>query len=66
VHVAQRAKQVGDVVLGRQQPGLAQDPSEGFLHQIFGLLAGAAHRPRGSVEPIDVIPEPLGVELPRG
>jgi hypothetical protein len=57
--VAERAQEVADVVLAAEQARAAEDSCVGLLDEV-GVLAGAAERPRGPVEPVDVSPSRVG------
>jgi hypothetical protein len=60
--VPQRAKEIAKVVLVAEQAGPSEQTGIGFLNEVLGILARAAKRPRGPVEPVDVISEPGGIE----
>jgi hypothetical protein len=45
-------------------PGLSENLGECVLDQILGLLARGAHRPRGTIEPVDMVPETGRIEKP--
>ena len=61
--VAQDAQQVAEVVVVAQEARLDEDLGEGLLHEVLGVLARAAQRPRGAVEPVDVIAKRGRIEL---
>ncbi len=58
----QRAVEVRDVVLAPHEPRPAQDLRVGLLHEILGVLARTAQRPRRAEEPVDVVAEGLRIE----
>ena len=60
--VAQRTEEVAEVVLVAEQPGSPEHARVGLLDEVLGVLAGAAERPGGPVEPVYVISEPSRVE----
>ncbi len=60
--VAQGAHQVGALAALVHGPGAGQDAGEDLLHQVFGVLARSAQRPRGSVEHVQVLTEGRGIQ----
>jgi RNA polymerase sigma factor (sigma-70 family) len=60
--VAKRAQQVAEVVLAAEQARAGQHARVGFLDEVLGVLARAAERPGGPVEPVEVVSELGGVE----
>ena len=60
--VAQRTQEVAEVVLVAKQARAGEQARVGLLDEILGILARAAERPGGPVEPVEVVSEPGGVE----
>jgi hypothetical protein len=61
--VAQHAQQVSEVVLAAQQAGLGQHARVRVLNEVLGVLARSAEAPCRPVQPVNVIPKPLGLQL---
>ena len=55
VGVAQGAQQVSDVVVAAKPAPAPQHARDRVLHEVLRLVAGAAQRPRRTVERVDVI-----------
>ena len=60
--VAQRAQEVAEIVLVPEQARPGEHARVRLLDEILGVLARAGERPRGPVEPVEVVSEPGGVE----
>jgi hypothetical protein len=60
--VPQRAQEVAEVVLVTEKPGAREHTAVGFLDKVLRVLARAGERPRGPVEPVEVVSEPGSVE----
>ena len=60
--VAQRAQEVAEVVFVAEQARAGEKPRIGFLHEVLSVLTVAAESPGGTVEPVDVVSEPRGIE----
>ena len=60
--VPQRAQEVAEIVVSAEQPRPLQQLRVRLLHEVLGILTRAAKRPRGSVEPVDVISKPGGIK----
>ncbi len=60
--VAQHAHQVVQIVVAGENSGPRQHPRKRLLHQVLGVLARAAQRPRGAIEPIHVLRQRLWVQ----
>jgi hypothetical protein len=60
--VPERAQEVAEVVLVAEQARAGEHACVGLLDETLGVLARAAERPGGPVEPIEVVSEPSGVE----
>ncbi len=50
VGVAEGAQEVAQLVAPPQGPWAREHLSEGFLDEVFGLVMGTTHPPRGAVE----------------
>ena len=61
--VAEDAEQVAEVVLVAKEPRPRKHARVRLLDEVLGILARAAERPRGPVEPVEVIAEPSRIEL---
>ena len=60
--VAQRPQEVAEVVFVAEEPRPREHARVRLLDEVFRILAGAGKRPRGAVEPVEVVSEPFGVE----
>src|SRR5439155_20601435 len=60
--VAQRTQEVAEIVLLAEQAWAAEQARIGLLDEVLGVLARAAERPGGPVEPVEVVSKPGGVK----
>ena len=65
VGVAQHAQQVAEVLLGAQHAGLLEHARVGLLDEVLGVLARAAQRPGGAVEPVEMVAQVVGIQAAR-
>ena len=60
--VPQGAQEVAEVVLVAEEARAGEHTRIRLLDQVFRILARARKRPRGAVEPVEVVSEPIGFE----
>jgi hypothetical protein len=60
--IAERTQEVGEVVFAPEQARTGENTRVCLLDEVLGVLSRAAERPRGPVEPIEVVSQPGGVE----
>ena len=62
--VAQRSQEVPEVVFVAEKARAGEHPRERLLNEVLRILAGPGERPGGPVEPVEMVSEPGGFELP--
>ena len=60
--VPEGAQEIAEVVLVAEQTRASEDARISFLDEVLRFLAGAAERPSGPVEPVEVVSKPGGIE----
>ena len=62
VGVAQHPQEVAEIVVAAQPARLRQHERVGLLHEVLGVLAPAAQRPRRAEQPVHVVAQAARVE----